>query len=315
MLVRRLAEAPVEEWHRLRTHVLMDAGELGSRNLSVTWLELPAGAEQTLRSHEEAEQVYVVVRGAGTMSVAGDTQQVAEGDLILVPPATDHSIANDGDSRAGLRLGPVAAGRRRRALRRPAGRGRAVTTTTKTCNRNRVSVRATRAPASGTVRAMPELSRSQIVVYGAVAVALLLVGARAIRAEGSGGSVQLLARARAHRLRARPAAVASASGRRLGWRRRGRRHRSGRAPRRLPAARRCARDRRGPACRRGDGAAHARSDQPGGASRRRPAGGGAEEGTGRGAAGHAPARRQKKDRSASAPPPWSSSTRSTGSAR
>lgn len=31
---------------------------------------------------------------------------------------------------------------------------------------------------------MPELSRSQVVVFGAVAVALLLVGARAIRAEG-----------------------------------------------------------------------------------------------------------------------------------
>jgi mannose-6-phosphate isomerase-like protein (cupin superfamily) len=97
MLVRRLKEAPVEEWHRLRSHVLMDAGELGSRNMSVTWLEVPAGAEQTLRSHEEAEQVYVVVRGAGTMSVAGDTQRVGEGDLILVPPATDHSVANDGD--------------------------------------------------------------------------------------------------------------------------------------------------------------------------------------------------------------------------
>lgn len=36
---------------------------------------------------------------------------------------------------------------------------------------------------------MPELSRSQIVVYGAIAVALLLVGARAIRAEqGTGAS-------------------------------------------------------------------------------------------------------------------------------
>lgn len=34
---------------------------------------------------------------------------------------------------------------------------------------------------------MPELSRSQIAVYGAVAVALLLLGARAIRAEGSNG--------------------------------------------------------------------------------------------------------------------------------
>ena len=97
MLVRRLSEAPVEEWHRLRCSVLMDAGELGARNMSVTWLEIPAGTEQTLHSDEGAEQVYVVVRGAGTMSVAGDTQGVGEGDLILVPPATDHSIANDGD--------------------------------------------------------------------------------------------------------------------------------------------------------------------------------------------------------------------------
>ncbi len=36
---------------------------------------------------------------------------------------------------------------------------------------------------------MPELSRTQVLVYGAVAVALLLVGARAIRGEsGAGGS-------------------------------------------------------------------------------------------------------------------------------
>jgi competence protein ComEA len=34
---------------------------------------------------------------------------------------------------------------------------------------------------------MPELSRSQIAVYGAIAVALLLLGARAIRAEGNSG--------------------------------------------------------------------------------------------------------------------------------
>ena len=97
MLVRRLSDAPTEEWHKLRYSALMDAGELGARNMSVTWLEIPAGAEQTLRSDEGAEQVYVVVRGGGTMSVVGDTQGVGEGDLILVPPATDHSIANDGE--------------------------------------------------------------------------------------------------------------------------------------------------------------------------------------------------------------------------
>ncbi|HEX9967051.1 MAG TPA: ComEA family DNA-binding protein [Solirubrobacterales bacterium] len=35
---------------------------------------------------------------------------------------------------------------------------------------------------------MPDLSRSQLFVYGAVAIALLLVGARSIRAEGRGES-------------------------------------------------------------------------------------------------------------------------------
>jgi mannose-6-phosphate isomerase-like protein (cupin superfamily) len=96
VLVRRLSDAPVEEWRRLRNHILMDAGELGSRNMSVTWLDVPGGVEQELHSHEEAEQVYVVVSGDGRMSVAGDTQTIQQGDLVMVPPATDHSIANDG---------------------------------------------------------------------------------------------------------------------------------------------------------------------------------------------------------------------------
>ena len=94
MLVRRLADAPTEEWHRLRNHILMDAGELGSRNMSATWVELPCDTDQALHSHEEAEQIYIVVSGRGTMTVAGDTQEVVQGDLVLVPPATDHSIAN-----------------------------------------------------------------------------------------------------------------------------------------------------------------------------------------------------------------------------
>ncbi len=37
---------------------------------------------------------------------------------------------------------------------------------------------------------MPDLSRSQLIVYAAVAVALLLVGARAIRADGGSGAAE-----------------------------------------------------------------------------------------------------------------------------
>jgi mannose-6-phosphate isomerase-like protein (cupin superfamily) len=97
VLVRRFSEAAVVDVHRLSSHLLMDAGDLGSRQCSVNWLEVPAGASEELRSHEEAEQVYVVVKGTGTMSATGDTQELAEGDLVLIPPATDHSVANAGD--------------------------------------------------------------------------------------------------------------------------------------------------------------------------------------------------------------------------
>lgn len=96
MLVRRFSEAATVDVHQLCAHVLMDAGELGSRNLSVNWIEVPSGAAEQLRSHEEAEQAYVVVMGSGTMSATGDTQELEAGDLVLIPPATEHSVANDG---------------------------------------------------------------------------------------------------------------------------------------------------------------------------------------------------------------------------
>jgi mannose-6-phosphate isomerase-like protein (cupin superfamily) len=86
----------VEERGRLRSHFLMDAGDLGSRNLTVTWVDVPPGAEQRAHSHEEAEQVYVIVRGRGRMQVAGEVQEVGEGDLVFIPPATRHGITNDG---------------------------------------------------------------------------------------------------------------------------------------------------------------------------------------------------------------------------
>jgi len=97
MLVRRQSDAAVRDFRRLSSHILMDAGELGSRHMTVTWIEVPATTEQELHSHEEAEQVYVVVRGVAELSAAGDTESLEPGDLALIPPASDHVIANRGD--------------------------------------------------------------------------------------------------------------------------------------------------------------------------------------------------------------------------
>ena len=44
----------------------------------------------------------MVVQGPGTMTATGDTQDLSEGDLVLIPPATDHSVANDGESELAL---------------------------------------------------------------------------------------------------------------------------------------------------------------------------------------------------------------------
>ncbi len=98
MLVRRLSDAAVKDFHRLSSHILMDAGELGSRHMTVTWIDVPSGVSQELRSHEEVEQVYVVVEGTGTLSTTGDTETLVPGDLALIPPATDHTIANEDEA-------------------------------------------------------------------------------------------------------------------------------------------------------------------------------------------------------------------------
>ena len=75
----------------------MDAGELGSRSLCVTWNELPPGARQRPHAHAGCEQAYVIVRGKGMMSVAGIEDSVSEGDMVFIPPSSEYSLTNEGD--------------------------------------------------------------------------------------------------------------------------------------------------------------------------------------------------------------------------
>lgn len=97
MFQRRLSEAPVHNRDGLRSHVLLDADDFGSQHRVVTWVEVVPGAEQRPHVHPSSEQVYVIVRGTGMMSVADTQARVGEGDLVFVPPGVTHAIACDGD--------------------------------------------------------------------------------------------------------------------------------------------------------------------------------------------------------------------------
>ncbi len=65
-------------------------------DLTVTWVEVEPGAEQVVHAHDP-EQVYVVLDGEGRMHVGGEERPVAAGDLVHIPPQTDHGVVNTGD--------------------------------------------------------------------------------------------------------------------------------------------------------------------------------------------------------------------------
>jgi mannose-6-phosphate isomerase-like protein (cupin superfamily) len=97
MFTQTLEESPRNHRGGQVSYLLLTKGQFGSENLAITWVEGGPGSEQLLHSHRAKEQVYVIVRGRGTMKVGGEEQEVAAGTLVFIPPGTDHAIHNTGD--------------------------------------------------------------------------------------------------------------------------------------------------------------------------------------------------------------------------
>jgi len=79
------------------SRLLLTAGQFGSCQLSVTWVECQPGSQQALHAHPAHEQVYVIVQGRGQMLVGAEACEVGRGTLVFVPPATPHAIRNTGN--------------------------------------------------------------------------------------------------------------------------------------------------------------------------------------------------------------------------
>jgi mannose-6-phosphate isomerase-like protein (cupin superfamily) len=97
MHVQHMNDAPVNERGGQRSYLLLRRRQFGSENLAVTWVECPPASVQPAHEHESQEQVYVIIRGRGTMVVGVEEREVREGELVFVPPRTAHHIRNDGD--------------------------------------------------------------------------------------------------------------------------------------------------------------------------------------------------------------------------
>jgi mannose-6-phosphate isomerase-like protein (cupin superfamily) len=97
MFTQTLEQSPRNHRGGQVSYLLLTRDQFGSRNLAITWVEGEPGSEQPLHAHPENEQVYVIIRGRGTMKVGGEEREVAAGTLVFIPPGTAHAIRNTGD--------------------------------------------------------------------------------------------------------------------------------------------------------------------------------------------------------------------------
>jgi quercetin dioxygenase-like cupin family protein len=78
------------------SHLLLIAGQFGSRQLSVTWVECQPGSQQALHAHPAQEQAHLIVHGRGQMVAGAEACEVGPGTLVFMPPAPPHAIRNIG---------------------------------------------------------------------------------------------------------------------------------------------------------------------------------------------------------------------------
>ncbi len=66
-----------------------------SRHFQAFWeVELTPGEETARHQHYESEEVIYLVTGQALVTIARDERAVSPGEVVLVPPRTDHVIAN-----------------------------------------------------------------------------------------------------------------------------------------------------------------------------------------------------------------------------
>jgi mannose-6-phosphate isomerase-like protein (cupin superfamily) len=71
---------------------------LGTHNVDVHLNRLaPGGPRGKVHHHTNADNVYIVKRGEGTLTAEGETHVVREDDVIFIPAGMKHSLSNLGE--------------------------------------------------------------------------------------------------------------------------------------------------------------------------------------------------------------------------
>jgi mannose-6-phosphate isomerase-like protein (cupin superfamily) len=66
------------------------------RHAQLVIMTIPPGGEIGEETHEGTDQILTFVSGTGEADIAGQTNQVNQGDLVAVPAGTRHNFRNTG---------------------------------------------------------------------------------------------------------------------------------------------------------------------------------------------------------------------------
>jgi mannose-6-phosphate isomerase-like protein (cupin superfamily) len=67
-----------------------------ARNQSVAEATIPIGQATRRHYHRDAEEIYVILAGAGRMEIDGQERDLTIGDSVLIPPGAWHQISSVG---------------------------------------------------------------------------------------------------------------------------------------------------------------------------------------------------------------------------
>ena len=74
---------------------ILDRANAPVLNQSLAEARIPLGEATERHFHKLSEEFYFLLEGNGTMEIDGETQAVAPGDAILIPPGAWHQITAD----------------------------------------------------------------------------------------------------------------------------------------------------------------------------------------------------------------------------
>ena len=96
MKISRKETAPRYKRDGITSYLLISESTTGANNITTTLVEMEAGGNQHIHSHE-TEQCYMILEGHGQMMVGEEMCNVTAGDCVFIPSKSPHGLKNTGE--------------------------------------------------------------------------------------------------------------------------------------------------------------------------------------------------------------------------